>query len=94
VTGGRGRKCNSYWITSRKRGAIEDWKRKTLDRTFWRTRPGTGYGPVVKQSTWWVRYEYNNVKIFMRCVALFGTFQPAVRWHLQNTQDELCNRIC
>jgi hypothetical protein len=28
VTRRRGRKCNSYWITSRKREGTENWKKK------------------------------------------------------------------
>jgi hypothetical protein len=30
-------------------------KEEALDRTLWRTRFGRGYGPVVRQTTEWMR---------------------------------------
>ena len=40
-----------YWMTLRRREDIGNLKKETLDRTVWRTRFGTGYGPVLRQTT-------------------------------------------
>jgi hypothetical protein len=38
---------SSYWITLRKQQEIEG---ERLDRTLWKTRPGRGYGRVLRQT--------------------------------------------
>jgi len=51
VTGRRGRKLSSYWMTLRGKTGYWKLKEEALDRTLWRTGFGRGCGPVVRQTT-------------------------------------------
>jgi hypothetical protein len=51
VTGRRGRKCKQLLDDLKEMGGYLRLKEEALDRTLWRTRFGSGYGPVVRQTT-------------------------------------------
>jgi hypothetical protein len=51
VKGRRGRRRRKLLDDLEERRGYSHLKEKALDRTMWRDRFGTGFGPVVKQTT-------------------------------------------
>jgi len=39
---------------------------EALSRTLWRTRFGKGYGPVVRQTTWWWEGTFRKLGSYRR----------------------------
>jgi len=61
----------------RRKQLLDDFKGKTrfwnlkqeaLDHTLWRTRFGTGYGPVARQSTWQIGSKHMTSQQAVRTV--------------------------
>jgi hypothetical protein len=50
MTGRRGRRCKQLLGDLEEKRGYWKLKEEALDRTVWRTRFGTGYGPVVRQT--------------------------------------------
>jgi len=50
VTGSRGRKRRKLLDDLKERREYPDLKEEALDRTMWRARFGSGFGPVVSQT--------------------------------------------
>jgi hypothetical protein len=51
ITGRRGRRRKQLLDDLKENRRYWKLKEKALDRTLWRTRFGSGYGPVVRQAT-------------------------------------------
>jgi len=51
VIGRRGRKCRKLLDDLKERRGYSHLKEEALDRIMWRARFGTGFGPVVRQTT-------------------------------------------
>jgi len=51
VTGKRGRRRRRILDDFKERRGYSHLKEEALDRTMWRVRFGTGFGPVVRQTT-------------------------------------------
>jgi hypothetical protein len=51
VMGREGRKPKQLQDDLKERRGYEKLKEEALDRTVWRTRFGSGYGPIVRQTT-------------------------------------------
>jgi len=51
VTGRRGRRCKKLLDDLKERREYSHLKEEALDRTIWRARFGTGFGPVIRQTT-------------------------------------------
>jgi hypothetical protein len=51
VTGRRERRCRKLQDYLKKRRGYSHLKEEALHRTMWRARFGTGFGPVVRQTT-------------------------------------------
>jgi len=51
VTGRRGRRRKKLLDDLKDRRGYYHLKEETLDRTMWRARFGSGFGPVVRQTT-------------------------------------------
>jgi hypothetical protein len=47
-------------------------KEEALDRTIWRAHFGRGFGPVVRQTTKWMNYDYDA----LRCDTRGPTTKP------------------
>jgi len=50
VTGRRERRCRKLLDYLKERRGCSHLKEETLDRTMWRARFGSGFGPVVRQN--------------------------------------------
>ena len=50
VTGRRGRRRRKLLDDLKERRGYSDLKEEALDRTMWKARFGTGFGPVVRQT--------------------------------------------
>jgi hypothetical protein len=55
TTGRRGRRRKQLLDDLKEKKRYWKLKEEALDRTLWRTRFGTGYGPVVRQTTEWMK---------------------------------------
>ena len=55
VTGRRGRRRTKLLDDLKERRGYPHLKEEALDRTVWRDRFGRGFGPVVRQTTKWMR---------------------------------------
>jgi hypothetical protein len=51
VTGKRRRRCQHVLDDLKEKRGYWTLNEEALDRTLWRTRFGSGYGPVVRQTT-------------------------------------------
>jgi len=51
VTGRQGRRCRKLLDDLKERRGYSHLKEEALDRTVWRAHFGTGFGPVVRQTT-------------------------------------------
>jgi hypothetical protein len=51
VTGRQGRRRRKILDVPKERRGYSHLKDKALDRTMWRARSDSGYGPVVRQTT-------------------------------------------
>ena len=51
MTGRRGRRRRKLLDDLKERRGYSHLKEEALDRTMWRARFGSGFGPVVKQTT-------------------------------------------
>jgi len=60
VTGRRGRKRRKLLEDLKERRGYSHLKEEALDRTMWRARFGRGFGPVVRQTTKWMRKVMEN----------------------------------
>ena len=56
VTGRWGRKRRKLLDDLKERRGYSHLKEEALDRTMWRARFGRGFGPVVRQTTKWMKY--------------------------------------
>ena len=59
VTGRRGRKRRKPLDDLKERRGYSHLKEEALDRTMWRARFGRGFGPVVRQTTKWMKWNNN-----------------------------------
>jgi hypothetical protein len=57
VTGRRGRRRGKLLDELKERRGYSHLKEEALDRTMWRARFGRGFGPVVRQTTKWMKYS-------------------------------------
>jgi hypothetical protein len=57
MTGRRGRRRKQLLDDLKEKKIYWKLKEEALDRTLWRTRFGRGYGPVVRQTTEWMKYQ-------------------------------------
>jgi hypothetical protein len=58
MTGRRGRRRKQLLDDLKENRRYCKFKEEALDRTLWRTRFGRGYGPVVRQTTEWMRMKW------------------------------------
>ena len=61
VTGRRGRRRRKLLDDLKERRGYCHLKEEAPDRTLWRTRFGRGFGPVVRQTTEWMRSLYGKM---------------------------------
>jgi len=54
VTGRRGRSRKKLLYDLKERRGYSHLKEEALDRTMWRARFGSGFGPVVRQTAEWI----------------------------------------
>jgi hypothetical protein len=62
VTGKRGRRCRKLLDDLKGRRGYAHLKKKTLERTMWRTHFGRSFGPVVRQTA-----KGMNVDCILKC---------------------------
>jgi hypothetical protein len=58
VTGRRGRRCKKLLDDLKGRSGYSHLKEEAIHRTMWGARFGRGFGPVVRQTTEWMKYLY------------------------------------
>jgi hypothetical protein len=62
VTGRRGRKRRKLLDDLKERRGYSHLMEEALDRIMWRARFGRGLGPVVRQTTKWMKCQMNNFR--------------------------------
>jgi len=60
VTGRRGRRRKKLLDDFKERRGYSHLKEEALDRTMWRARFGRGFGPVVRQTTKWMKHFFSR----------------------------------
>ena len=68
VTGRQGRRRRKVLDDLKERREYSHLKEEALDRTMWRARFGRGFGPVIRQTTKWMKAISLSIRNIVPCI--------------------------